>query len=67
MREGDSEYPDEILEVCCECRKKFPVWLISTHKDHHMAIKLQTQEQHSVESTATKTTVITLDKFFNKK
>lgn len=70
---GDIEYPDEVLEKCCECGGKVPVWLVQEHNDHHLAVKLQEQLKHkptTVELSSSKGKVAvnsrTLETFFHK-
>lgn len=72
-RLGSDEYPDEVLERCCECADKVPVWLMREHIDHHLAVKLQKQEQPRRPSgkvavrRVTGCRTQTIDTFFQKK
>lgn len=61
------EYPDEVLERCCECANKVPIWLMREHIDHHLAVKLQKQEQPRRSSGVTSCRTLTIDTFFQKK
>lgn len=65
VRDG---YPNEVLEMCCECAAKVPVWLMREHIDHHLAVKLQKQEQlRSSSGRVTGCRTLTIDTFFQKK
>lgn len=71
-RQECEEYPDEVLEKCSECAEKVPVWLLREHIDHHLAIKLQKQEQQrsgqaSRDKLAIRHRTLTIDTFFQKK
>ena len=66
--EGDmqltaTDYPEEVVERCSECGEAVPVWLLDSHKDHHLAVELQKQEVPPQPLRAKKHT---LDCFFHK-
>ena len=73
--DDELEYPEEVLEQCCECGENVPVWLMREHTDHHLAVKLQHEEQLIVKPAMTDGRAVraiskkmnTLDTFFNKK
>lgn len=72
-RRVSDEYPDEVLERCCECADKVPIWLMREHIDYHLAVKLQKQEQLRRSSgkvavrRVTGCRTLTIDTFFQKK
>ena len=61
-------FPAEVLEMCCECGERVPVWQLGVHQDHHLAMKLQSQEDAVKPAPASaRQTLQTLDRFFHKK
>lgn len=74
-----AEYPNEVLEQCCECGENVPVWLVREHTDHHLAVRLQHKEGMATKPVvnnvraprasrvSTKMHMNTLDTFFTRK
>ena len=73
-----AEYPNEVLEQCCECGENVPVWLVREHTDHHLAVRLQHEEgmvtkpavnvrAPRASRVSTKMHMNTLDTFFTRK